>query len=156
MSDILSVINAYLHSDEHFEQLGEDDCERGGDVMAEVWENLRTVNAAAYFVLLFSQLEARINGLCREVIVRNQEAPHSAERRAWDILDPDPARIRSIRFMSRVALLTDRGGTVYKRVKELYDTRNKIAHGGPLTEPLDMAEIARDIERIAVQLKGVT
>ena len=44
---------------------------------------------------------------------------------------------------------------VYKRAKQLYDTRNTIAHGELPAESLGVAEIATKILRIAVPLKGV-
>jgi len=119
-------------------------------------EGQKHINAQAYFMLLFSQLESEVNRLCEELIRHMQTRADWAERRAWDILEHREDRIRNIRFLNRIALLTDKGGTVYKRVKELYEIRNKIAHGGLLTESLDVAEIAKDIERIAAQLKGAS
>lgn len=118
----------------------------------ERWD---TVNRLAYFLLLFSQLEAEVNQLCQDLIRQRRASPVWAERRAWDILEHSDDRLRSIPFLNRVALLTDKGGTVYKRVKQLYEIRNKIAHGDLQIESLDVAQIAKDIERIAVSLKGV-
>lgn len=118
-------------------------------------DRLIAVNANAYSLLLFSQLEAEVNQLCLDLIRRRRASPVWAERRAWDILEHSDDRLRSIPFLNRVALLTDKGGTVYKRVKELYEIRNKIAHGDLQIESLDVAQTAKDIERIAVSLKGV-
>ncbi|MBK1839320.1 hypothetical protein JHL17_18070 [Azospirillum sp. YIM B02556] len=118
-------------------------------------DRLIAVNANAYLALLIGQLEVEINRLCQELIRERRASSSWEQRRAWDILDAADDRIRNIPFLNRVALLTDKGGTVYKRAKQLYETRNKIAHGDLLTESLDVAEIAKDIERIAVSLKGV-
>ncbi len=128
---------------------GEDGAPRLGDV--ELWSR---ISSQAYFALLFSQLETEINELCGALIRHRRSGDDWMERRAWEILGQRD--VRNIHFMDRVALLTRKGGTVYNRIKELYDTRNKIAHGDLLTESLDVADIAKDIERIAVQLKGVT
>lgn len=117
-------------------------------------EGCSRINSQAYFALLFSQLETEINELCGALIRHRQSGEDWMERRAWEILGQKD--VRNIHFMDRTALLTRKGGTVYNRIKQLYDTRNKIAHGDLLTESLDVAEIAKDIERIAVQLKGVT
>lgn len=122
---------------------------------AQERDRLIAVNANAYSLLLFSQLEAEVNQLCQDLIRQRRASPVWAERRAWDILEHSDDRLRSIPFLNRVALLTDKGGTVYKRVKELYEIRNKIAHGDLQIESLDVAQIAKDIERIAVSLKGV-
>lgn len=118
-------------------------------------DRLIAVNANAYLALLIGQLEVEINRLCQELIRERRSSSTWEQRRAWDILDAADDRIRNIPFLNRVALLTDKGGMVYKRAKQLYETRNKIAHGDLLTESLDVAEIAKDIERIAVSLKGV-
>jgi hypothetical protein len=109
-------------------------------------------NKNAYFLLLFSQFEAEINRLCQEVIRKKRASPIWMERRAWDILDPDDKRIKNIAFLNRVALLTDKGGTVYNRVNQLYQIRNNIAHGKLQIESLDVAEIAKEIEQIAAEL----
>lgn len=130
-----------------------DDCDDPERVQER--DRLIAVNANAYSLLLFSQLEAEVNQLCQDLIRQRRASPIWAERRAWDILEHSDDRLRSIPFLNRVALLTDKGGTVYKRVKELYEIRNKIAHGDLQIESLDVAQIAKDIERIAVSLKGV-
>lgn len=109
-----------------------------------------TINGQAYFVLLFTQLETEVNRLCEDAIWSGRNLPDWTQRRAWDVLGQKD--VRNIHFMDRVALLTDKGRTVYKLIKELYDTRNKIAHGDLLTEIPDVAETAKDIERIVAEL----
>jgi hypothetical protein len=54
--------------------------------------------------------------------------------------------------MRKLALLTDKRGVVYRRIKELYDIRNRIAHGTLLTEEIDVAEIARELQLFAAGL----
>lgn len=140
--------------DAHFEQrmidalLGD-----GGIPGYDTLEAQRRINAQAYFALLFSQLEAEANSLCGDLIGHMQAQPASRDRRAWDIIDDK--NIRGLHFMKRVALLTTKGGTVYKRVKELYDTRNSIAHGDLLSDSLDLTPIAEEMQDIAAQLKDV-
>lgn len=109
-----------------------------------------TINRQAYFVLLFTQLETEVNRLCEDAIRSGCDLPDWTQRRAWEVLRQ--RGVRNIHFMDRVALLTDKGRTVYKLIKELYDTRNKIAHGDLLTEIPDVAETAKDIERIVAEL----
>ncbi len=117
-------------------------------------ETRKLINAQAYFTLLFSQLEAEVNSLCRTLIDHMQAQPDWMERRAWDIIDHREDRLRSLAFLKRVALLTDKGGPVYKRIKDLYEARNKIAHGELLAELPDVTEVTKDIQHIAEQLKG--
>lgn len=128
------------------------DAGASGRESAERWI---VINDWAYFSLLFAQLEAEVNRRCADLIRHKRGQADWAERRAWDILDHREDRIRSISFLNRVALLTDSRGPVYKRVQELYQARNRIAHGELPAETLDVAEIAKDIQDIAEQLKGV-
>lgn len=150
------VFAALKLADDRFDSLGVEfllEVEGAHELEAAVrWSQ---INEQAYFLLLFSQFEAEVNRICGELIRYNQSHANWIERRCWDILDASSEeRMRNLNFLKRVALLTDKGGPVYKRVKELYDTRNRIAHGDLLARTLDVTEIAKEIQRIAEQLKG--
>lgn len=142
------MASAHLLSDLYFE--GE---EQAGGPFLEGSIRLRSINDQAYFVLLFSQLEAEVNRLCAELIRHKQAQSDWWDRRAWDILDPREKPLRAISLMNRVALLTAKGGRVYNRVKELYEARSMIAHGELLAAPLDLAKIAKEMQDIASQLQ---
>lgn len=146
MRHFLNVISAHWLSEVLFEQ-----AHPAGDSLSDGAILARSINTQAYFVLVFSQLEAEINGLCGDLICRMQALPHSKDRRAWDIIDD--RNVRGLHFMKRVALLTAKGGRVYNRIKELYEARSMIAHGELLSESLDLTLIAEEIQDIAAQLK---
>lgn len=155
MRHFAEIVNVFEELNDDFDRAIE---EAGVDQNYQLYldfEGQKRINAQAYFMLMFPQLESEVNRLCEELIRHMQTQAGWAERRAWDILDHREDRIRNIRFLNRVALLTDKGGTVYKRVKELYEARNRIAHGELLAEALDVAEIAKELRSIAAQLKGV-
>lgn len=154
MIDELSVANAFFHADRHFEDLVESEHERGESEMGAVFSDLRKVNAAAYFMLLFSQFEDRVNQLCRDLIRRRKGAASWEERRVWDILDESGDRIRTIPFMNRAALLTEKGANTYNKIKELHDIRNHLAHGRPLLQEEDFALRVKEIQDIARQMSG--
>ena len=115
-------------------------------------DRLIAVNANAYLLLMIGQLEVEINRLAADLIKQMKEQAEWKDRRVWDDLEHRPEKIRQIGIMRKVALLTDKSGAVYKRIKALYETRNDIAHGDLLTEIPDVAETAKDIERIVAEL----
>lgn len=115
------------------------------------YERSLVVNDCAYFMLMFSQFEDEVNRLCEGLIRRKKALCEWEERRSWDILDDK--QVRTLGFMRRVALLTEKGGRIYNRVKALYEVRNAIAHGSILFATVELGPVARDLQDIASQLQ---
>lgn len=112
---------------------------------------LRRINDCAYFVLLFAQFEDEVNRLCERLVRERQEAGGWDERRAWHIIDA--GRIQSLPFLSRIALLTEKGGTRFNRVRELYAIRNEIMHSGTTDRQLEIERFAGELIDIARALQ---
>jgi hypothetical protein len=83
-----------------------------------------------FFLILFAQFEAEVNIRCRALIAQNKLLPGWRDRRAWESFDE--RRVNDIPFKRRLALLIDKGLTIYAAVQTLYSERNEIAHGGRL------------------------
>jgi hypothetical protein len=78
---------------------------------------------------LFTRLEDAINTATETLVAaRLAAAPAWSERRIWQAWSRGP--VRDIWLLSKVEVLTEKGRQDYERVRQYYDGRNKIAHGG--------------------------
>lgn len=153
MKDRDDIVQAFIVLNDHLTDLGVSGPPSDGVLeKAARIKRMMLINSQAYFLLVFAQFEAELNRLCARLIERMKAQADWKDRRVWDDLEHHPDRIRNIPVMRKVALLTDRQGAVYRRIKELYDIRNRIAHGNLLTEELDVDEVAKEIQRVAAEL----
>lgn len=77
-----------------------------GDGAAVAWaEKQQLINDSAYFILVWGQLEVRIDEVCEAAVRQRRDSDDWSLRRAWDAFDPDNLRVR---FEDRVALVLDR------------------------------------------------
>lgn len=101
------------------------------------------VNNNAYYVLLIARFEDAVRGLSKTVIDLMRRQGGGNVSRAWYVVRDDD-RV----FMNHVALLTDKGSSDYRDIKELYDVRNAIAHSS-------FAETKPNVPAIADKLSGI-
>lgn len=115
-------------------------------------EKQRQINDSAYFILVWGQLEAKINEAC-EAAIRTMLASNDwKQRRAWDAYNPDDLRIR---FEDRAALVLDRtngAGTGYRKTMNFYGERNRVAHGKSLATGIDVPFVISEIYQIASEI----
>jgi hypothetical protein len=106
----------------------------------------------ATFLYLFSRFEGRVNDYATGLIrTKRSESTKWGYRRSWDILDP--GNIDRIPFMSRVAILTDKGRADYALIDSYYKTRNEIAHGDVWTQSFFIPNVYSDIRRLYAALR---
>lgn len=67
----------------------------------------------------------------------------AVDARAWAVISHE-----ALFFLNHVVLLTDKGGSDYRDVQELYKDRNAIAHG-------KFAETKPNVPVIAAKLSGI-
>ena len=144
MRDIQRAYCAYLDTDAF---LWTKESRTRNVAARQAWARKRALNDEAFYVLLFAKLEGRINALCARLITHKKALRHWKARRWWDSVDLD--QLERVPFMQRAALLLDRNSHHRGDLKELYDIRITIAHGGtpqPIHVPTkaeQMFEIAR-------------
>ncbi len=156
MRDFTDILRAFAVSKENLDHLRKDALSRIDDFDELIrLERQQLITQQAFFFLLIAQFEVELNRLSSSLIERMKAQSDWRERRVWDDLEHQPDRIRNIPVPRKLALLTDKRGAVYRRIKELYDIRNRIAHGTLLTEEIDVAEVAGEIQSFAAELKGV-
>lgn len=110
------------------------------------------VNDLAYFILIWGQLEARINDHCTKAIRKRLNSSNWQSHRAWDAFDPDNLRAR---FEDRAALVLDRRNIkseACRRTIRYYGQRNRVAHGNSLAMGIDVQFIITDIYQIVSEL----
>jgi len=56
--------------------------------------------------------------------------------------------------MSRVSLLTPKGGRNFNLIKIYYDQRNNIGHGGTFTITISIPKVIADMKLLYKDLKG--
>lgn len=153
MKDFSDILAAYSHAKKNLDRLWQEELAEldGFDELIRLARQ-RLITQQAFFFLLIAQFEVELNRLAAALIDRMKQQADWRNRRVWEDLEHQPERIRNIPVMRKVALLTDKRGVVYRRIKELYDIRNRIAHGTLLTEEIDVGEIAREIQLFAAGL----
>lgn len=110
----------------------------------------QVINDQAYFVLCWGQLESAIDDACRNAIRNRIRSSSWADRRAWDVYNPDDDRLSGLRFENRVALVLDRRagpGSSWARIMHFYSPRsprNQIAHGDLRTDRINIPGVVRE------------
>ena len=116
------------------------------------WAEKRGLNDQAYFVLLFSKLEEHINKECQKLILRKRNLRHWKSRRRWDNIEI--TQLDRITFMDRVSYLVDRQSHHFRDIKDLYEIRCKIAHGGVYTNPIHIPGYVNKFYNLITTLKS--
>jgi len=107
----------------------------------------RQRNDQAYFLFLFTRLEHAVNAAVETLLAARLFAtPAWSERRIWQAWARGP--VRDVWLLSKVEVLTDKSHPDYAQIKEYYDGRNKIAHGGIWEAQFFIASIAQTMHDI--------
>lgn len=104
---------------------------------------LSEITANAYFFMMFARFESAVKDLTKQRIEQMRRGPVIDHARAWAVISHE-----ALFFLNHVALLTDKGGSDYRDVQELYKDRNAIAHG-------KFAETKPNVPVIAAKLSGI-
>jgi hypothetical protein len=110
-------------------------------------ERRQRINDQAYFVLIWGQLEAEIDEVCRRAIEK-----HWSKRRAWDLYNPSDKRLSGLSFEERTSLILDKKSEHWKTVMTYYHLRNFVAHGGSREARIDLANVVTDLYHIQSKL----
>jgi hypothetical protein len=112
----------------------------------------RELNDHAYYLFMFTRFEDHIREQSSKLIKDSQDNILNWEdRRPWDIL-PSDKRSDKLFFLNRVALLVDKGSHHYQSIKNYYDLRNTIGHGGNFSTPVPIPTVVNDFNQYAGML----
>ena len=109
MSELQAIGAVYERVDLHLRSLRETEDGSGGEPDAGSADRQRSINDQAYFVLAWGQLEADIEGACREAIRNGQLQEDWRSRRAWSLYNPDDRRLSGLSFENRLTLVLEKG-----------------------------------------------
>jgi len=114
----------------------------------------RQLNDQAYFLFMFTRFEGRVREIS-DNLINNKVTGHADWKinRAWEIINKQKSN-DSLHFMNRVALLTPKGQIDYNLIKQYYDQRNNIGHGGSFTIAISIPNVIADMKRFYKDLKG--
>lgn len=119
------------------------------------YQRKREINDHAYFLFMFTRLEARIRD---ESSLRIQKEKNSSrpwkQKVPWTFFPNQPDENRGINFKNRLALLIDNTGPDYNLVIDYYKERNSIAHGRSFTQPISMPIVINEFKRLYNILKA--
>lgn len=104
---------------------------------------LSEITANAYFFMVFARFESSVKDLTKQRIQQMRQRADEQDARAWGVISHE-----ALFFLNHVALLTDKGGSDYRDIQELYKDRNAIAHG-------KFAETKPNVPVIAAKLSGI-
>jgi hypothetical protein len=129
MSVFLEIVGYYAVADAAFAAAEQQAFQNDDDAAFDEAGLARQHNDQAYFLYLFSRLEAEVNASA-EALLANRLASTAmwSDRRIWQAWARIP--VRDITFLSKVEVLTDKGHRDYAMIREYYEGRNTIAHGG--------------------------
>lgn len=114
------------------------------------WQHLRHVNNQSHYVTMLASFEDYVNRTLDKCLAKQTLTGKTwPRRRAWEVLRS--VSERSLPFMSRIAVLSEKGGNEFNTISRYYSIRNDIAHGQfssvpPLAIPsvyADLLEVAR-------------
>lgn len=124
---------------------------KGYNRKEESYQNIRSINDHAYFLLAFTRLEDRIKTIARDLIREKVSTLTSwSHKRVWTIIkkreDND-----NLYFLEYVELLTEKGHSDYTLIQSYYRDRNDVAHGGLLSS-INMIKVFEDFKRLFKEL----
>jgi hypothetical protein len=107
----------------------------------------RQHNDQAYFLYLFTRFEESVNAAIKALLAtRLASASPWADRRIWAAWSRVP--VRDIALLSKAEVLMDKGRQDYATVKEYYEGRNAIAHGGALLDQVLVPSVAQTMAEL--------
>lgn len=108
----------------------------------------RQYNDQSYFLFMFTRLEGRIRQISDNLInTKIASSTNWKVIRVWEILSKQKSN-GSLQFMNRVSLLTPKGKADYNLIKQYYDQRNNIGHGGNFTMAISIPTVVVDMKRL--------
>lgn len=117
------------------------------------YNSKRQFNDQAYFLFMFTRLEDRVRTLSDQLIENKMTTLSDwKSKRSWEIIQRQKVN-DTLHFMNRVSLLTQKGGKNYNLIKQYYDQRNNIGHGGTFTIPIDIQDVISDMKQLYKDLK---
>jgi hypothetical protein len=138
----LAQIHAlYLELDDHLESQRLMATDPPGVNRAEAKQRL---NDQAFFLLAWGQLETEIDAICRKAIEARRSSARWADRRLWELFNPDDKRLSGLSFQQRAAVALDLNGAAFSMTMKHYNARNKIAHGELAPDRIDVDLIIKD------------
>lgn len=124
---------------------------RGFNRKEETYQNIRSINDHAYFLMAFTRLEDRIKTIARNLIDKKITSLSSwTHKRVWNILKKRESN-DNLRFLEYVELLAEKGNSDYNLIQTYYRDRNDVAHGGLLSS-INMASVIEDFKRLYREL----
>lgn len=150
--DIFDEIgNIYKEIDKNYSDKELQARTKGHHKKESTYSRKRQINDQAYFVFIFARLEDRIKTVTNKLIdSKVTTLTNWKTKRPWEKIKS----IERLDFMSRVALLTQKGYSNYKSINDYYKIRNVIAHGGIYTDPISIPGVIADMKRFYKDLKG--
>lgn len=106
----------------------------------------RKRNDQSYFLYLFTRFEAEVNSAVKLIVQNRITGITWQERRIWEAWSR--VGVEDVHFMSKVEVLTDKSRADYATIKEYYDGRNEVAHGGTWSEQFVIPAIARRMDAL--------
>ncbi len=110
-------------------------------------------NDQAYFLYMFTRLEGRVREISDNLIDNKiSTLTDWKTKRAWEIFNKQKSN-DSLHFLNRVALLTPKGQINYNLIKQYYDQRNEIGHGGTFTISISIPTVITNMKQLYKNLK---
>jgi len=137
------IVDAFLLADRSIgARIDSVSAETNAAITADVTA-LSEITANAYLFMMFARFESAVKDLTKQRIEHMRQCASADDARAWAVISHE-----ALFFLNHVALLTDKGGSDYRDVQELYKDRNAIAHG-------KFAETKPNVPVIAAKLSGI-
>ena len=141
----MSLVTEFFRIFKQYEELNRDYTAKEtlafskGQVKAyERWKDKRQRNDAIHFLFMFSRFEDFIRTKSNELILKKVSMPGAySTKSSWLILK-DYDKDDNLHLMKRVQLFNDKGDARFAKIKEYYEARNSLAHGGKYNTPIDI------------------
>jgi hypothetical protein len=150
MGLFLEIAQQYQLADAAFAAGEQDALDKDDEAAFDQAGDARMRNDQAYFLYLFTRLEAAVNEATEALLAARLAASAVwAERRIWQAWSREG--VRKVAFLSKVEVLTDKGQQHYAEIKEYYDGRNDIAHGGVWEAQFFVPSVAQSMSDLVRQ-----
>lgn len=116
------------------------------------YTELRRINDGAYFLIIFGSFERYITDRADLAVKARTNKPLYHQRRAWETL-LNGSKLQTP-FLNRVRVLLDQQQTEFSKIKDYYEVRNDLAHGGVTAKIFSIPTVVMDLKAAIKEMKS--
>lgn len=150
MSIFTDIADQWQIADNAFSALESAAFAANNDAEYDVASEQRKRNDQAYFLFLFTRFEQAVNEAARIIVNNRSSGVAWQDRRIWKAWeDLTFKNNKNMHFLSKLEVVMDKSLHNYQSIREYYNGRNNIGHGGIYSKQFVIPEVANCMDTLS-------